>query len=938
METNDKRSFFEKQYLRLYKKLYYCALAVLCSENDAGEAVREGVLATYAVYSGNCTTKEFDVKIFSALAETAEKFRRNKGFSRDGEIGKADVPQVLAELEKISHKERLCLALNGISGLSVADIADITAMKRLEVRGDISVGRDRLKKSGLKGFKRGVLIKGQEDMFPIPEKLLPENIGEMLDNGSMEITAAVMEAANKEQSTVRSHSNIPKIAAAAAVVIAIGGTGLMLRGGKVHQKSKKSEKVITQEEKNDDLGFVGLRRGSYKSLHTFLCENDTQSWLYLDNTADTQYIDDRSYADIDTSYSMSYFFRDKCLYEGDGDITLLKNSGNSKKERKSLRRFLQENDKVFDAGATSIKSCKLDKGKAEFSEHDMMSDTFIRKDLAENQVYKENGTEPGPYVIGMMLNGDELIALYDFHKPEFIGDKTINQEYCGFSVFDKNSEELLYEYEQPGIMEDLIIGDNGRITVISKYSVGKKAAEAEMYDSGKPAFLPETYENGEASLIDEDDIYISARAEMPVLTIMSSIDTSGEIKCTDKMALTAASSKMLEKGSEIWIASRCGGNGENAMQIIKIDISAGVEIKAFGDIPDDVAIAFDYEYDIGSFTTEDYIDTFSVENGVLYIAGSEYAAAFDEKLNYLGQYKRTVYFDKPEMDNDMWFNDINAAAFDGSTVYFANWLYDDDGGEDVLVLESADLSDINSPKVTSYKEDTLSAPVAIAGRGYGDYLNLDDKCLNLKKSSYDKEDYDAAMELVSLRPEDVVEGKVSRYVYKPTWEEETEISVDDIEKVPVDEMPIRRPVVLSRLEDLKFDFYDITYSQMDGKYCCFPLEPEFDYDADEISRNEYYQYLTDGEDDKVGAGYDDDDNQVYYYYNSKTAKQNYILIEIDGDELKMLGTTPFAAKDVDDLYGYPYLDVDGFVVYDDYLYIISSQSLYDSCSLKDIKK
>ena len=197
MDNNDKRSLFEKQYLRLYKKLYYCALAVLCREAEAADAVRESVLAIYAVYSGECTAREFDVRIFSTLIKTTEKLHRNKSFSRDVEVVKDDVPQVLAEIKKISPKERLCLALNGIAGLSAADIADITEMKPTEVRANISDGRERLKNIGFKGLGRGVLIKGQEDMFPIPEKLRPENIGEMLDNGSMAITAAAMEAANK---------------------------------------------------------------------------------------------------------------------------------------------------------------------------------------------------------------------------------------------------------------------------------------------------------------------------------------------------------------------------------------------------------------------------------------------------------------------------------------------------------------------------------------------------------------------------------------------------------------------------------------------------------------------------------------------------------------------------------------------------------------------
>jgi DNA-directed RNA polymerase specialized sigma24 family protein len=924
LDNNDKRSLFEKQYLRLYKKLYYCALAVLCREAEAADAVRESVLAMYAVYSGECTAREFDVRIFSALIKTTEKLHRNKSFSRDVEVVKDDVPQVLAEIKKISPKERLCLALNGIAGLSAADIADITEMKSTEVRANISDGRERLKNIGFKGLGRGVLIKGQEDMFPIPEKLRPENIGEMLDNGSMAITAAAMEAANKNPEIVRKQSKIPKIAAATAAVVVVAGTGFMLRDWKTPEKSKKAEKVIAQEEKKDDLGFVGLRRGSYKSLHTFLVESDVQSWKYLDENAILRYINDRDNEETDLSYIMGAYFRENCIYEGGGEITLLTSGDHSKKEISHPERFLQENDKVFDAGSTSIKSCKLDKGKAEFSEHDMMSETFIRKDLAENQADKEKGTEYGPYVFGMMLNGDELIALYDFYKPEMISDKKINQEYCGFCVFDKNSEELLYEYEQPGIMEDLIIGDNGRITVISRYFSGRNAAEAEKYISGEPAFLPETYENGEASLIDEDDIYISAKAEMPVLKIMSSIDTAGEMKCTDKLALTVSSSKIIEKGSDIWIASRCGVSDESAMQMMKIDTSAGLEIKAFGDIPSDAVFAFD-----------DYISSFSAVNGVLYISSGERAIAFDEELNCLGQYKRTVYLDKPEVGDEEWPSNFSGSVLDGSTVYFAEYMSGEDDSREAVVLESADLSDINSPKVTSYKEDTLSAPVVTDG-AYGEEWFADEDVCLIISDYYDDDVAGLLLKLVSLRLEDVVEGKASRPVFKTAWTEDgfargyTEYDTDNA-------IPIRRPGVLSQIEDLKCEPNGILYCPINGKYCCLPLETEFDHDAYEISMNEYYQYLIDGEDDKVAEDYDEDGNTVYYYYNSKTAKQNYILIEIDGEELKIVGKTSFEPKDIDDIYHYPYLDVTGFVVYDDYLYIFSSQSLVESFPIKDIK-
>ncbi|SFB71204.1 sigma-70 family RNA polymerase sigma factor [Ruminococcus albus] len=941
MDTNDKRSFFEKQYLRLYKKLYYSALAVLCSEADAGEAVREGVLAMYAVFDGECTAREFDVRIFSVLMENAEKYRRNKGFSRGGEVGKSDVPQVLKEIEKISHKERLCLALNGIAGFSAADIADITDMKPFEVKSNLSDGRNRLKNSGLKGFRRGVLIKGQEEMFPIPEKLLPENIGEMLDNGSVAITSAAIDAANKEQRTFRKRSDLPKIAAATAVIAVVGGIGFMLHGGKTPEKSKGTENVSSQaEEERDDIDFSGLRRGSYKSLHTYLIESHDKNWEYSNYISDTRYISSNNFTEEQIFSDLSRFYESSYSY---GDIKLLTDSDPAEadsREKSKLRTFLQENDKVFRSRFTTINTCKLEKGKAVFSENDLMDSTYIRQELAENQVFKENGTKYGPYIVGMKLQGNYLIAAYNFHMPEIIDDKKICQEYCGVCVFDKNSEELLYEYEQPGIMGKLCVDDNGRITVISQYNTGKKAAEAEAYNSGRPAFLPDIYENGEASLISEDDIYISSFAESSKLTVMSSIDISGDMMCTDKMVLTAELFGMVESGGDMILKSSCDDSDGDSVQLMRIDTSAGLELKAVGNIPSDTGVSFGVISDYTSYYINNGSNEFIIENGILYIVNGSGVMCFDEELNYLGEYVRSVYLDELSDDTELWGVDWHTAAFDGSTVYFADIIEDlDRDDEDVLILESVDLSDINSPKAISYKEDTLSAPAAWAGYGYNGAVE-DGRLLHMLVSGESEDNMNCTIQLVSLRPEDVAEGKAGRRVYDMKQNGEAVIpSFDDVKYA--EELPLHKPGVISQLKDLPFDNDYSSFYQIKGKYMCMAIESMIDCDAKEISEDEYIDLLNvdeTGEFDKVEVKYDDNDEPKYYYYNSITSSLSYILIEVQGDELKQVYTTPSETVELEGFYAHPSEDTEGFAVYDNYLYIFDSKNSAVGYNIADTEK
>ncbi len=915
MEQNSKRTYFEKQYLRLYNKLYYCALAVICSKKEAEEAVREGVLTMYSRLDDNCSSREFDVRIFAALTEAAERLRQTGGFSRSEKVRGDDDTQLLAELGKISHKERLCTALNGIAGLSAADIAEITDIRASEVRTNISLGKGRLKKSGLKAMRRGMLIKGQEDMFPLPEKLRPENIGDMLDNGSMVMTSAAIEAGYKEVREIHRRRTIPRSVIAVAAVLAVGGTGLWLHSRNTDEKPRTENTAVVQEE-SKDTGFKGLRRGSYKSLHTFL-STDTNDRGSAETIPDGRYFFSK---DPDSTVSfisleMRSFYESLCLYDGSSDIIPLTEDRLEKDkrcERKTLNAVNEENGIAYIADRAEFNRCRLDSGKAVYDENDLMSGTYLVKQLANEHI--RNDRKPFPFLLGATFDGDHIIAAYDFHLPEELNEKAIYHEYCGICIFDKNSGELLYEYEQPGILEDLIFGENGRLTLISEYSAGRNAARAEMYNSGDPAFLPKTYENGEGSLIAEDDIYIAAKSQSAVLTIMSSIDPSDDVGCTDIMALTAYPSSILECKDEVLLISV----SDDRAQIIKIDISDGQEITAVNYAPEECMISL-----------YDKPDSFSKENGIYYISDQYSAAAFDEELNFLGGYERTVYNEQTENDEDLWNIPKQRSALVGSTVYFADI---NEGSyipeHDVRIVESADLSDIDSPKVTKYLDDPLSAPAAdyFESNGMDFFLN-DEQLFHLKEYYQDDSTYKITPQLISLRPEDTAEGAL-RY-YSVDWSEEEERSLFEI----IDEIPINKPGTLSEFDIGKmFILLGSDFCLHNGRYICLPLETEYDYDSKEITFEEYEKLYDSENSENLDLDYDEENGRErYLYYNSVTAKQSYILLDTDGGKLNKVCTTPPSERVFTDLSSQDIYETSsiGFVVKDGYIYIFNKDRSAD---------
>ena len=916
MEHNEKRSCFEKQYLRLHKKLYYCALAILCNETDAAEAVREGVLTMYSGLNEKYSSKEFDIRIFAALVESADRSRRNSGFSRGEKEIKNDIPQVLKELEKIPPKERLCLALGCIAGLSAADISEITDIKAFEVKTNISEGRERLKKCGLKATRRGMLIKGLEEMFPLPEILWCGNIGEMLDKGSMVMTSAAIDAAYKDIKPISRRSNIPKAVIAAAIVLVVGGIGFRLHGKKAPEKAPQEEKKAVVKEKSTDSKLTGLRRGSYKSLHTFLSDENRKSSAAVEIPSG-RYLWDSEMTGQNISEEMRVFYEGCCFYDGSSSIIPLTETRLEKDkrcERKHLELVNEDNGRVFVTGLTELYSCTLDSGKAVFGEQDLMSGTFLEKELAKE--YNYNGTEPVPYMIGTVLDGGHLIAAFDFHLPQNVGEKRIMTEYCGFCIFDKESCELVYEYEQPGIMEDLIIGEDGRLTVISRYAEGRNAAKAEIYNSGDPAFLPKTYENGEGTLIAEKDIYIAVKAKSAALTIMSSFDMSDDIKCSGRTAITADPSGIMESGNDILLASYFDDQGKGGIQghIIRIDTSEGIDIKASNYIPGGTAISF-----------SEKPDSFSKENGIYYIADQSAAVAFDDKLEFLGEYERSVFSEELPEDEDIWTIEQNIAVFDGTTVYFGEII---DGAEypdqDVIIAESADLSDIRSPKTKSYLNDTLNAPAVTAISGYGyDMILSDEQLLHINEVYNDDDKITTEMiKLISLRPKDTEEGTASHFRIKWTDSDDGLGQTGILEAI--DEIPVKRAGTISQLEDLKLlIYYSSKFDTLKGRYVCLPMETKIVNESEEISLEEYDKLSVD-EYDRVDVEFDENNNEKFIYYKSITSEQSYMLIDTNGGKLKKIFETPPVTVECRSMYDITDIDTVGFTVKDGYLYIFSA--------------
>lgn len=792
-------------------------------------------------------------------------------------------------------------------------------------------------------MRRRSLLKRLEKEYTVPERLSADNIKAMLDRNSAVIPTV---SANSEVRLNSTRKGLIKSAAlAAASVLAVCGLTVSRWGQPDVEKPDAPEEITHTVA--DTTGLTGLRGGSYKSLHSFLTEigdNDSYAPALPDNT----YVYMNNEGDASVASNMRSYFENCCVYEGESDVIPVTESYATRKRMPDdlkLKLVVQEEDMAFSADYTDVEGYFLKEGEPVPIDYDFLGDTYMMQSLSQNAILWEFGTTFKPYIIGMIIQDSKLYIAYSFHLPDSVGEYKVVNGYCGFCVYDLSDRDnisLIYEYEQPGIMTEFHMTEDGRLTIIGEFDEGKKIAEAEMYNSGVPKFLPQVYENGQSSTISEDAIYIANKARNCRLTIMSSFDmgnNEGSIKNTGCIVMTLVSEGIAITDDHILFMTHYWDEVKWTPHYINVDTSDGLKITA-AKYPENLY------YDYSCF---DY----SEENGVRYLAFTDMVVAIDDELEVLGIYEQGVpiieYYQEIEPDDpsyssyNSYYGHSCRPILDGSTIYFGDDIYGYSYYDNnILIREIVDMSDPAKPISNDVSLAPYAAPAATGYSMWKDsFIRLNDKFAlhrtYLPTTEYEEgdivyghEDDDRlVMQLISLDPEKTEETTDNYYYATGVDEDEYGNMIMPPEKHEA--YNIRKPGVIGEADyDLLVDFmvtsnYRELIRLSNEEYVCFPIvNNTFETDETEITEEEYLE-MPYSERTKVTIEEDEEGNLRYSHVNSTSYTREFLLFRFGDDGIENLGKVckkTITYERADDVFFDSKMT--GIAVHDGYVYCFGS--------------
>ncbi|MBQ8965041.1 beta-propeller domain-containing protein [Ruminococcus sp.] len=783
-------------------------------------------------------------------------------------------------------------------------------------------------------MRKGSMLKELENSCPMPDRLSAESIKQHLERNTG-VIRTVYSAGEVKLNDPRK-GLVKSAALAAAFLAAVAGLAVSRLG----TPDIKTEKTATKNKPAvaDSTGLTGLHGASYESLYNYLTDSikGTDTFVLPDNTYVYNLLGD----DAETSREMRNYFEAICRYDGESELIPVTEGYSRRRTRSEHNRLglvKQENGKAYCTESCGVTGYILNEGEAERIPFDFLSDTFLMTELAENWEYPKEGTYLRPMVVGVVTLGDSVAIAYDFHLPEVINEKIALHEYCGFCVYDVSDTEnvkLMYEYEQPGLMEEFYLTDEGRLTIVGEYGEGRNAARYAGYTSGQPKFLPEVYENGKGSAIGEDSIYIANKAKSNIITVMSSFDMGDtEIKNTDVIAMTLAPTAIMATDEHMTFASFYSrwndekNEEEFTQHLISVDTAEGLKV-AQANYVEGTDLAY-------------RVQDFSEENGIRYLASDYTVIAVDDELNMVGEYNRSVFYDYSkdiDKDNMVIGDDPNEIVFsniivmDGSTAYFCDSTHYSTNGENIMVREIVDMSEPASPKARDVSLSPWSAPAVTGGYlWYDNYFRTDDDTLLHIDETYMQE---TKLQLISIDP-DKSEEATARYYYADevkTDEKGTtcyETHANEEYKVRMagvtaevgmgtmlsdDPVPSEEGYSLVHIDSCR-NLWDIS----SNGYIFLPLTPEIQADKQEITEKEYTS-LPLKDLGKFGSEEDENGDTRYYRYENITAEYPYLLLRYSEDSMEIVGKVcgrSYEFENMDDAYSFEPI---GCVIYGGCIY------------------
>ena len=405
--------------------------------------------------------------------------------------------------------------------------------------------------------KRRKLIRQMEQANKIPDKLMPQEIKDMLDvAGFRPVIENTPNSAEIKINSGRSNA-LRCLAVVAAFVLVVGGFAV-LRFSNTQFVKKYPNSASSQSA--DASGLDGLRGTTYKGLYNYINSNSKNIEDFIvDNSYIFKNIDALSVDDDDYVALYKQALRDHQLTPNPADIQLTRSGvditpTNSIDE---LETNITYGNAHFITDNGGIDVYITQNGNITKSEQDIFAETFLKKGLVDIAEYEQYGCKFAPSVVAMYLDNNELYAFFDFILPVKAGKKNLDIEYCGMCVFDVSDPEnikLISEFEQPGVLEGIRKVD-GKFFIVSRYT---RAASLLLDDQKPEDIAPVRYINGEKQLFEESEMYITARDNTPSMILLSSFDGKNQGSYMASKLIACGESNILMGTDNIYILRAYG--------------------------------------------------------------------------------------------------------------------------------------------------------------------------------------------------------------------------------------------------------------------------------------------------------------------------------------------------------------------------------------------
>ena len=405
--------------------------------------------------------------------------------------------------------------------------------------------------------KRRKLIRQMEQANKIPDKLMPQEIKDMLDvAGFRPVIENTPNSAEIKINSGRSNA-LRCLAVVAAFVLVVGGF-VVLRFSNTQFVKKYPNSASSQSA--DASGLDGLRGTTYKGLYNYINSNSKNIEDFIvDNSYIFKNIDALSVDDDDYVALYKQALRDHQLTPNPADIQLTRSGVDITPTTSidELETNITYGNAHFITDNGGIDVYITQNGNITKSEQDIFAETFLKKGLVDIAEYEQYGCKFAPSVVAMYLDNNELYAFFDFILPVKAGKKNLDIEYCGMCVFDVSDPEnikLISEFEQPGVLEGIRKVD-GKFFIVSRYT---RAASLVLDDQKPEDIAPVRYINGEKQLFEESEMYITARDNTPSMILLSSFDGKNQGSYMASKLIACGESSILMGTDNIYILRAYG--------------------------------------------------------------------------------------------------------------------------------------------------------------------------------------------------------------------------------------------------------------------------------------------------------------------------------------------------------------------------------------------